>query len=181
MKLIDNTQNQINWDEVIEKLKTCQGTTLNYNTTSFDPSIPGFSELDVLWKEAGYFYDDPSIAWTNFFPGRDFEQSVVDTFASIVNAKPWMVWISKICPGQMAPWHFDAHTKIDEIKALGTPVRFTCYIQNPSHGHVSIVGEDAIYRPAKGSIYQWPTFDAWHCGMNGGLTDKFMFNFWGYR
>ena len=181
MDLIGNTATQIDWNTVIEHLKTRSGTTLYYNSTSFNPEMSGFTELDKIWQDAGYCYDSPSIEWTNYFPGIDFDQTIVDTFTSIVQAKPWMVWISKIRPGKMAPWHFDAHTKIDEILSLGEPIRFTCYIQDPSHGHISIVDDQCVYRPAKGSIYKWPTYDAWHCGMNGGLTDKYMFNFWGYR
>lgn len=181
MNLIGNTFNQIDWDSVITHLSNRDGNTLHYNITSFNPSIPGFAEMDKVWQQAGYKHNDPSIEWTNFFPGADFEQSVVDTFSKIVSATPWMVWISKIRPGRMAPWHFDAHTNFDEVKKLGTPIRFTCYIQDPQHGHISIVGNSAVYQPAKGSIYQWPSYDAWHCGMNGGLTDKYMFNFWGYQ
>lgn len=181
MNITGNCANQINWDSVILQLKNKKGNILRYNDKSFNPDLPGFKELDELWQQAGYFHDDPSIEWTNYFPGNDFDQSVVDTFEKIVNAKPFMVWISKITPGQMAPWHFDAHSKIDELLKLGNPVRFTCYIQEPQHGHISIVGDSAVYRPAKGSIYQWPDYNAWHCGMNGGLTDKYMFNYWGYQ
>lgn len=181
MELIGNTLALINWDTVVKELKSRKGNTLHYNTSSFDPSSPGFNELNQLWQNAGYSYDSPSIEWTNYFPNTDFDQSVVGTFESIVQAKPWMVWISKITPGKMAPWHFDAHTKINEITTLGNPVRFTCYIQDPSHGHVSIVDEHCVYRPAKGNIYKWPSYNAWHCGMNGGLTDKYMFNYWGYQ
>ncbi len=178
MNFINNTGSLIDWDLVIEQCKKATGNTLRYTPSCF-PDTEDFKILDKIWREAGYFHDDPSIGWTNYFPG-DFDPSVVDKFKSIVNAEPWMVWISKINPGQMAPWHYDAHQKISELTKLGTPVRFTCYIQEPQHGHISIVGESSVYRPAKGSIYQWPTYDAWHCGMNGGLTDKYMFNYWGY-
>lgn len=179
MNFINTTDSLIDWDSVVEQCKHATGNTLRYNKVCF-PNTGDFKHLDKLWQEAGYFYDDPSIEWTNYFPG-DFDKDVVDKFKGIVNAEPWMVWISKISPGQMAPWHFDAHQKINELKTLGTPVRFTCYIQEPQDGHISIVGDSAVYRPAKGSIYQWPSYDAWHCGMNGGLTDKYMFNYWGYR
>ena len=180
MKLIGNTGNQIDWDSVIEQCIASQGNSLFYNKESF-PATDDFTELDAIWQNAGYKYNDPSVTWTNYFPERNFNKNIIDVFESIVNAKPWMVWISKISVGQMAPWHFDAHSKIHELKDLGNPVRFTCYIQEPHSGHVSIVHDTAVYRPAKGSIYQWPSPDAWHCGMNGGLADKYMFNYWGYQ
>lgn len=180
MRLIGNTTNQIDWDSVIKNLKSYDGNTLQYNSNSFNPSVPGFAEMDRVWQEAGYKYNDASIEWINYFPGSDFDESIVSVFSSIVNASPWMVWISRIRPGKMAPWHFDAHSNINEVLKLGTPVRFTCYIQDPHDGHVSIVADAAVYRPSKGSIYQWPSYDAWHCGLNGGLVDKYMFNFWGY-
>ena len=181
MKLITNTGALIDWDSIVESLSNQNGHILHYNTESF-PNTSDFNGLDAAWQKAGYRYNDASIEGINYFPKEHFDQSVVDTFQSIVDAEPWMVWISRIRPGKMAPWHFDAHSKISELLALNRPiVRYTCYIQPPSNGHVSIVGTTALYRPEQGSIYEWPSYDAWHCGMNGGLNDKYMFNYWGYR
>lgn len=179
MKYISNTVNLINWDDVIDLIKDKPGVTLKYNEQTFNRSLPGFDKLDNEWQEAGYKYEDDSIEWTNYFPGSDFPQEVVDTFKTIVDVEPWMVWISRIRPGRMAPWHFDAHSRIHELDGK-TVVRYTCYIQKPTFGHVSIVGDSCIYRPLQGSIYQWPSHDAYHCGMNGGYTDKYMFNYWGF-
>lgn len=176
MKFIGQTTG-IDWDAVISKCK--EGNTLQYKEGCF-PDTEDFRNLNSMWQNAGYKLGDPVVEWTNYFP-EQFGQEVVERFQQQVNAKPWMVWISKIQPGRMAPWHFDAHQNINEFLKLGNPVRFTCYIQEPQHGHISIVGDSAVYRPAKGSIYQWPSYDAWHCGMNGGLTDKYMFNYWGYQ
>lgn len=180
MKLIGNTDSFINWDEVIESIKARPGNALNYNDKSFDRRIDDFAKMDSIWQTAGYKYNDDAIEWINYFPVADFDNSIVETFEKLVRVKPWMVWISRIRPGRMAPWHIDVHSKIDELKSLGTPFRFTCYIQDPSPGHASIVEDTCVYMPKKGSIYQWPSYDAWHCGMNGGLTDKYMFNYWGY-
>lgn len=179
MKLIGNTSLIIDWDAVIDKCKKANGTTMWYNHRCF-PDTEDFRQLDKLWQEAGYLYKDHAVEWTNFFK-EDFGEDVVNKFKDIVNVEPLMVWISKIRPGKMAPWHYDAHQNINEFKKKGELVRYTCYIQEPQHGHISIVGESAVYRPAKGNIYQWPSYDAWHCGMNGGLTDKYMFNYWGYQ
>lgn len=181
MKLIDNCASQINWDKVILDISQRPGNILRYTDQYFDRSNPDFAEMDRVWQNAGYCYNDDAIEWINYFPGSDFDQLVVEQFRQIVDVKPWMVWISRIKPGRMAPWHVDVHSRINELLALGDPVRFTCYIQDPSPGHASIVEDNCIYMPAKGSIYQWPSYDAWHCGMNGGLADKYMFNYWGYR
>jgi hypothetical protein len=180
MILVGNTETLIDWNNVILDIINKSGTSLRYNEQSFDKTIPAFADMDAVWQKAGYQYNDPSIEWINYFPGSDFNQEVVDVFKQLVMAEPWMVWISRIRPGKMAPWHYDAHSKLDELLSLGTPVRYTCYIQEPSPGHVSIVGDSAVYRPSKGSIYKWPNYNAWHCGLNGGLTDKYMFNYWGY-
>ena len=103
-----------------------------------------------------------------------------DEFKNIVGAEPFMVWISRIKPGRMAPWHFDAHSRIHELEGKNI-VRYTCYIQKPSAGHVSIVGDHCLYKPKQGSIYLWDSYDDYHCGLNGGLRDKYMFNYWGYQ
>jgi hypothetical protein len=173
MRLINNTKSLIDWNQVIQNCK--DGNTLKYNIECFPHDT--FAKLNSIWKDAGYVYNDPCIEWTNYFPSQD----IVDKFQSIVKATAWMAWISRIRPGKMAPWHYDAHSKLADLLKLGTPVRFTCYIQEPQDGHISIVGDHSLYKPEKGSIYQWDSFDDWHCGMNGGLTDKFMFNYWGYQ
>jgi hypothetical protein len=175
MKIIRNCADIINWDYEISLLS--DGHRLVYNDQSFNKNLPQFAKMDKIWQDAGYQYDTESIEWINYFPRKE----LIDQFSVIVDAKPWMVWFSKIRPGKMAPWHEDVHSKINEVLSLGTPVRFTCYIQDPHVGHVSIVENYCVYMPKKGDIYQWPSHDAWHCGMNGGLVDKYMFNFWGYR
>jgi hypothetical protein len=177
MKLIGHTLNLIDWDSVIAKCKN--GTPLLY-TEQAVPNNEHFQQLDAIWQKAGYKYGDTTIEWINYFPDQ-FGKEVETIFAGIVNATPWMVWISCIRPGKMAPWHFDAHTNLAELNKLGKGIRYTCYIQEPHDGHISIVGNEAVYKPAKGSIYEWPNHDAWHCGMNGGLENKYMFNFWGYQ
>ena len=177
MKYIGNCADLIDWDLAVSK---CQaGQTLTYNLNCF-PDTEGFKELDAIWQQAGFKYDDPAIEWTNYF-AEEFGQGVIDQFAKIVGATPWMVWISKIRPARMAPLHKDAHSKITELLQLGTPVRYTCYIQDPTDGHASIVDNVAIYKAKKGDIYEWPSYDAWHAGGNAGLKDKYMFNFWGYK
>ena len=180
MKLVGNCNNIIDWDTVIDSIKDNPGTILHYNDKTYNKTIKGFDQMAKEWEEAGYQYDDPAIEWINYFPVSDFSKDVQDAFADMMDVKPFMVWISKIKPLRMAPWHFDAHTKIDTLKD-NTIIRYVCYIQKPSFGHASIVGDVAVYMPEQGSIYQWDNWDVYHCGMNGGYTDKYMFNFWGYR
>lgn len=179
MKLI--TVIDFDWDSVIEQCLSHSGNRLTYTHSSF-PNTKEFRELDKMWQDAGYEHNSPSIEWINYFPEVHFDKKIVNIFEDSLdrNLKPWMVWISRIRPGKMAPWHYDAHQHIDEFKKYDNPVRYTCYIQEPTFGHVSIVDDVAIYKPKRGSIYEWPSYDAWHCGMNGGFADKFMFNYWGY-
>lgn len=180
MKYISNTGDTIDWDAVIEQIRHKPGVTLKYNEKTFNKDLKGFDQLHKEWQLAGYKFDDDAIEWTNYFPGSDFSEIVVERFKELTGVNPWMVWVSRIKPGRMAPWHFDAHTKIDELIDK-TVIRYTCYIQKPTFGHVSIVEDSCIYRPEQGSIYQWPSYDSYHCGMNGGFTDKYMFNYWGYQ
>ncbi len=180
MKLIGNTGEKILWDSVVEQCAKHQGQTLVYNRGSF-PNTEDFDKMDQMMQSAGYQYGTDAVEWTNFFPGEHFDQIVADTFAKIVGATPWMVWISRVRPGKMTPWHWDAHQAISEFKKLPNPVRYTCYIQKPHDGHVSIVADTVIYKPEQGSIYQWPTCYSWHAGLNCGYADKYMFNFWGYQ
>lgn len=182
MKYIGNCSQEIDWSAVIEKIRSMPGKVMHYNEECFNTNLPGFKELDEKWQAAGYKYNEPSIEWINYFP-EEFGQDVVDTFAKIVNAKPWMVWISRINVGRMAPLHIDAHSKLEEVLSLGKPIRFTCFIEKreDSLGHISIVGDVAVTGAMQGDIYEWPSYDAWHAGGNGGVTDKFQFNFWGYR
>lgn len=174
MELIGNCSNEIDWDHEISILDN--GVTLVYNDQSFDKSLPQFAEMDRVWREAGYEYNTESIEWTNYFPRKE----LIDVFSKIVGLEPWMVWFSKIRPGKMAPWHVDAHSKIDDLLAIGDPKRFTCYVQDPHYAHVSVVEDHCVHLPNKGDIYQWPSYESWHCGVNAGLSDKFMFNYWGF-
>jgi hypothetical protein len=180
MKYIGNCKDIINWDSVLEEIKDKPGTVLHYNEQTFNKDLKGFDKMAFEWANAGYQINDAAIEWINYFPGGDFSISVQEQFQQIVDAEPFMVWISKIKPLRMAPWHFDAHTKIDELKDKNV-VRYTCYIQQPTPGQVSIVEDTCVYMPEQGSIYQWPSHESYHCGMNGGYTDKYMFNYWGLR
>lgn len=182
MKYIGNCSQDIDWTAVIEKIRPMPGKVMHYTKECFNTDLPGFKELDDAWQRAGFKYGEPSIEWINYFP-EEFGQEVVDKFAAIVNATPWMVWISRINVGRMAPLHKDAHSKINELLALGTPIRFTCFIETKkdSLGHASVVENVCITDYTQGDIYEWPSYDAWHAGGNGGVTDKFQFNFWGYR
>ena len=180
MKYISNCSDLIDWDSVLEEISDKPGRVLHFNEQTFNFTLPGFDKMLKEWETAGYKYNDPSIEWINYFPGSEFSMDVQYKFNEIVQAEPFMVWISRIKPGRMAPWHFDAHSRIHELEGKNI-VRYTCYIQKPTFGHVSIVGDSCIYRPNQGDIYQWPSWDVYHCGMNGGYTDKYMFSYWGYQ
>jgi len=181
MKYIDNCSHLINWNSIIESVRNLEGTRVTYTKEFFNVNLPGFKELDEIWQNAGFQYGEPSIEWINYFPDQ-FGNNIVEEFSNFINVKPWMVWISRINVGRMAPLHKDAHSKINELLLLGSPKRFTCFIENPkeSFGHVSIVDDVCITKFKQGDIYEWPSYNSWHAGGNGGITDKFQFNFWGY-
>lgn len=182
MQLIGNTGDLIDWDKVIESIKHKSGNLIRYNDYTFTPHFKGFSDMNKMWQDAGYTYDDPCIEWINYFPEEHFDGNISNIFRDLVNVKmqPFMVWISKIKPCRMAPWHFDAHKHIDYVMSIGKPIRYVCYIGKPADGHVSIVKDHFVYKPEQGSVYLWDNYNDFHCGLNGGLSDKYMFNYWGY-
>ena len=144
MKYISNCSDLIDWDSVLEEISDKPGRVLHFNEQTFNFTLPGFDKMLKEWETAGYKYNDPSIEWINYFPGSEFSMDVQYKFNEIVQAEPFMVWISRIKPGRMAPWHFDAHSRIHELEGKNI-VRYTCYIQKPTFGHVSIVGDSCIY------------------------------------
>lgn len=176
MRLIGNTGNKIDWDSVVASL---ENITAEPNSFKHYLNDPAFQNLKKLWSQGPYI-DGDVVEWENFYPEDHFDTNIVSVFSEIVNAKPWMVWISRIPPGKMAPWHYDASSKLDRLLELGKPVRFTCYITNPSDGHISVVNNTALHRPDKGSIYKWINYQDWHCGVNAGFVNKYQFNYWGY-
>lgn len=168
------------WDAVVDSLKDKQGSRKAYGEKFYVNADGRFNEIIELWKAAGYDKID-TVEWINFYPGKDFDETVVKDFENFSGTKCARAWISMIRPGKTAPWHNDVDDNIEEYLKLGELVRFTCHITNPEVGQVFILENETFYFEKRGSVYQWPNYSDWHAGGNFGFVNKYMFNFLGYR
>ena len=146
----------------------------------FYQNIDGrFDDIISLWKSAGYTSDH--IEWINFYPEIHFNSCVVDEFAAEVGVTPIRAWISCIRPGKSAPWHQDIDDNMDEYLKLGELVRYTCHINEPSHGQLLLIEDEAFYMIPKGTITKWRSYDAWHGSSNCGFKNHYLFHLLGYK
>lgn len=176
---IGNTSNIINWQSIVDSLHDSEPAYIGPRHSGNDDII-GIKEMAKLWDDAGFVLlkDGGTAGWDMFFPEKHFDKSIVDIFANFVNVDPIDCWISRIRPGNMTPWHWDCNDKEDYYSKLNT-ARFTCHISKPSNGHISLVEGDCLYLQEQGNVYKWPARTSWHGGINIGLTDKYLFNFFG--
>jgi hypothetical protein len=179
IKFIGNTSSIINWDDVINELETQEPAFIGPRHRSNDPVI-GISNIAKLWDDAGLKTLDQggTVGWDMFFPGKQFDRTVVDRFANFVDVDPLNCWISRVHPGNVAAWHWDANDN-EELYQEMNLVRFSCHVSKPAVGHVLIVEDHCFYNEEQGNTYQWPLRMSWHGGSNCGLVPKYIFNFFG--
>jgi hypothetical protein len=145
-----------------------------------DP-IPGLSPITDMWEAAGYKTpaEGGTVEWEMFFPGHNFDQSIVDTFAEYVGLeKVHSCWISRIWPGYFAPWHWDVNDDEARLSKEPTKPRWHCHMGKPAFGHVFIADDQCFYNQPQGTVYRWDSRSLWHAGTNCGLVPKYLFNIW---
>ena len=54
------------------------------------------------------------------------------------------------------------------------------FIGEPSVGQVFILGNEYHYNNAQGAVLEWDNYREWHNGINGSLSNKYMFHIIGY-
>jgi hypothetical protein len=180
IKYVGNCSDIIDWDRVIEKLKDATPDYIGPKHTPSD-DIPGLDEISKLWKRAGYKNkaDGGTVAWDMFFPGKQFDQLIVDQFAKFVGVETYKAcWISRINVGYFAPQHWDVTDDETELALLPEFPRYHCHIGKPKFGHIFIAGEQCFYNQEQGATYRWPSRKLWHAGNNIGLEPKYILNFW---
>jgi hypothetical protein len=182
MKFVGNCNNIINWEDIVKTLLVQEPAFIGPRHRENDPVI-GISEIAKLWNTAGYrlSVDGGSAGWAMYLPSKNFNQSVVDVFSEYVGINPINAWISRIDPGMMAPWHWDANDAEDAYEKMPNMVRFSCHISAPSPGHVLICEDTCLYNQEQGNVWQWPDRKSWHAGANCGLVPKFLFNIFGTK
>ena len=148
-----------------------------------DDDIMGISEVAAKWDAAGHVLiaDGGTAGWDMFFPGVHFSQTIVDTFAEFINATEINCWVSRIQPGNMTPWHWDANDNEEEYRKMPNMIRCSCHVSPPTPGHALMLEEYCLYNQAQGNVWEWPDRTSWHGGINCGFTPKYLFNFFGTK
>jgi hypothetical protein len=134
------------------------------------------------WIDAGYKYSE--ITWEDYYVEKfPTVLEASNIFTGIINATPipGRVFITRLKPGKVAPWHYDVLPDISEYKKLGSLVRFVCFIQEPIPGHTFSFNNITYYNESVGNIYEWTNVDDYHSAANSSLQPFYMFHWQGYR
>lgn len=170
----------INWDSIVNSLDTKEGQARTYNVDFYLNKDGRFNEVIDLWKTAGYDKSG-TVEWINYYPGKDFDQSIITEFEKFTNTICARAWISKIRPGRYAPYHWDIDDYEEEYLKQGELVRYTAHPCAPTSGQVFIVDDHILHNEQQGNVYKWPDHRAWHAGGNCSFQPKFLFNFLGIK
>jgi hypothetical protein len=166
----------VDWPAVTYGLKN--GVDVTTDPSRWKLDTPGYKEIYSMWEHANF--NMSAIKWTNYYPGTHFPKLIEDNLATYCGVTALRSWISRIDPGFMAPWHWDVDDNEAEYLKKGSIKRFSCFIENPSHGHIFILGNDYFYNQPIGTIVQWKNYKDWHSGINAGMTPKYMYHLLGY-
>lgn len=168
---IGNCKDVINWSEVIEEIQDQEPGYIGPRQNWDDPEIKFIADI---WKPAGYkpVREGGSAEWSMYFPGKNFSVKVVEEFVKFVGMKDWnSAWISKIVPGQCAPWHIDL-----QVPNKCEPDRIHCHIDTPDPGHILIIEDQHIFNQQQGETYRWANPRLWHAASNIGKKPHYLFN-----
>lgn len=171
LTLVGNCSNLINWDEIILGIQDQTPGFVGPRQNWEDPDIQFI--VDV-WKKAGYkpAREGGSAEWHMFFSGKHFDESITKTFADFCGISKWnSAWISRIMPGQCAPWHVDL-----QVPGSQNPDRIHCHIDTIDVGHMLIVEETHLFNQAQGTTYRWSDPKLWHASFNVGMKPTYLFN-----
>jgi|SRR6056300_109756 hypothetical protein len=191
-KYITNTENVVDWDEIISLLNKSEGSIYGDLTKSDDYFYPTTLErVDDTKNPLEYDYlrdpnheinkvygNNPSAEFVTFTRensyGKDLDQKIGD----LLGCKIFLSWISKVEPGKCAAPHVDdeeiyfANSQHPKEKLA----RYHIHVSKPSMGAAFFIGEDCYYYEAQGSVFQWPAIDSLHCGMNASIKPKFLYH-----
>ena len=181
LKFIGNCNHLINWNEVIEDINNVAEAYVGPRH-DVGQDIEGVDEVARPIRSAGYKFkaEGGNASWGMYFPGQQFSNDIANKFMEFVGMDSYInCWISKVYPGDVAPWHWDITDDERTLNAKGLQRRFHCHIDIPRPGHILIVEDTCFYNEAQGNVYQWPDRKSWHAGANAGLASKYLFNIWG--
>lgn len=181
LKFIGNCSDKINWNNLVEDI-SLQDPSRVGPTHNVGKGVIGEDEVLKPIRDAGYKFkaERGNAAWGMYLPNENFSEKYVHQFMNFVGLKTYIFcWISRVNPGDVAPWHWDITDDPKTIELENKLKRFHCHISEPMPGHVLIVEDQCLYNEKIGNTYQWPKRTSWHAGANAGLTPKYLFNIWG--
>lgn len=181
IKFIGNCNTLIDWNSVIEKINNVDPAYIGPKH-DIGMDVPGVDEVMVPLRDAGYKSkaEGGNGAWGMYFPGTNFDEQIAQQFMKFVGMTSYInCWISKVMPGDVAPWHWDITDDEKTLEAKGNLKRFHCHIDKPRPGHYFQLEDKIFFNEAQGNVYQWPDRKSWHAGANAGLEPKYLFNIWG--
>jgi hypothetical protein len=170
--------NLIDWDSVINHISTQSGVVVNTDLEKCRADVPGYNEIHLMWKQAKF--NPAAIKWINYYPGTHFDNEITETIAAYLDLNIHRSWISRIDPGYFAPLHWDVDDNETEYLKKGPIVRYSCFIEKPTFGHIFSIGDICFYNQPQGTLYKWDNYREWHSGINAGMTPKYMFHLLGY-
>ncbi len=179
------TENLIDWDNILNSIIPESGDPISMDlvldkSTMKDKNsklLDSYIEISNTWKNAGY--DLKNIKWFDYYPDEHYSKQVETIFENIVKADARRVWISEIMPGRSAPYHWDVDDHEEEWLSKGELVRYTCFIEKPTFGHIFILDNQYFYNPDQHSIIKWEDYRLFHAGTNCGHTPFYLFHFLG--
>jgi hypothetical protein len=162
----------INWNTIIDNLK--EGKVVTVDPARWNMNNSEYAEILRLWKDSNFNTD--SVKWTNYYDTKDIEKELSEQFF----VTPLRSWISCVEPGYMTGHHYDIDDNETEYLKLGKIKRFSVFISKPSIGQLFIMGSNYYYNMEQGTVLEWNNYRDWHNGINGSLSNKYMFHLLGY-
>lgn len=162
----------VNWNNVINNLT--DGKVITVDPTRWNMGNPEYEEILKLWKAKNF--NTASVKWTNYYNTKDIEHKIADR----VGIAPLRSWISCVEPGYMTGYHYDIDDNEQEYLKNGALKRYTIFVSEPDVGHVFILGREYYFNQTQGTMLKWDHHRMWHNGINGGLSNKYMFHILGY-
>lgn len=167
------------WKDIINNLEFMQGEAVTVDPARWDMSNPEYLKIYCQWEQCNFNMD--SIRWINYYPGKHFDQAIVEHIAKDLNIKVHRAWISRIDPGYMAPWHWDVDDQLSQYESVGEVIRFSIFIGDAHPAHFFSTESRSFSNTSSGTVYKWTNYKSWHAGSNAGLIPKYMFHIIGYQ
>lgn len=161
-----------NWNSIIHELT--DGRVVTVDPERWDMNNPEYKIMLDLWKDSNFNTD--SVKWTNFYNTKDIEKYIAEN----LGITPLRSWISCVEPGYMTGYHYDIDDNEKEYLKHGKLKRYSVFISQPSVGQLFVLGHEYHYNKPQGTILEWDNHREWHNGINGSLSNKYMFHIIGY-